>query len=317
MIKRCFTTMAMLTVTASCVPQHRGARVVVAVPPATRLPVADHRLLRQLALTDPLDSPAPLAVAAQPSFAAPPPFEIGNVANDDAQRALQCLTAAVYYEARSEPLDGQRAVAQVVLNRVRDRAFPNSVCKVVYQHPAHAPGCQFSFACDGSMTHPLDPRAWSVAGSVARAALSGSVYAPVGSATYYHTTAVQPWWAASLTRIGLVGSHIFYRWGNALGRALSFRQAYSGDETLPTRLLAASSPVAATPSGNAVGVGTGDDRVQGGVMVHRATIRPAAAAPALVQTTFGVTVHYGIHDTGGGKTVHIADGGEVEATPAT
>jgi len=289
-IKRHLFAMLTLVLAVSCVPQRERYRLVVPVPTASRAPVDGHELLRLLALQDPLGHPAALRPAVASDDTAAPPFRIDTVPDDTAQRALQCLTQAVYYEARSEPLDGQRAVAQVVLNRVRDRAFPDSVCKVVYQHPVNRPGCQFSFVCDGSMTRPIESGAWSAAGAVARAALAGSVYAPIGSATYYHTTAVLPWWAGSLQRIGLVGSHIFYRWGSALSRALSFRQAYSGDE-----VLAQPAPVAAVSS-DAVVVHTSSHPAAGaqeaGVTVHRASmIVPAQRSAAA--TSFGVTLHYG------------------------
>ena len=305
-IKRCPAGLAMLALASSCAPQGDRYRVEVEVP---RAPVTGHRLLRLLALDDPLGRPAPPAAAAPAANTPAPPFLI-DAAADSAGRAAQCLTAAVYYEARSEPLDGQRAVAQVVLNRVRDRAFPNSICKVVYQHPANRPGCQFSFACDGSTGKPIDRRAWDMASGVAQAALAGQVYAPIGSATYYHTAAVLPWWSGSLTRIGLVGSHIFYRWGNTLGRALSFRQAYSGDETL-SPFARAQAPSAGTV---VVAAGDGGPRIEAGVVVHRSAALPAGEAggdvagetgvvvhrasvasagrPGLVRTSFGVRIHY-------------------------
>ena len=160
---------------------------------------------------------------------AAPPFT-GTAQGDSAERSLDCLTAAVYYEARSEPASGQRAVAQVVLNRVRHSGFPNSVCGVVYQGANRGAGCQFTFACDGSLAYRREAQAWERAREVAQAALDGDVYAPVGLATYYHTTAVQPWWSRSLDRIATIGTQIFYRWRGRLGNALAFHQQYSGVE---------------------------------------------------------------------------------------
>src|SRR3982750_3336591 len=113
-------------------------------------------------------------------------------------RSLQCLTEAIYYEARNQSDDGQRAVAQVVLNRVRHPAYPNTVCGVVYQGSERSTGCQFSFTCDGSMNAGVQPYAWERARRIAEAALHGSVYRPVGLATNYHTTAIHPYWAPSL-----------------------------------------------------------------------------------------------------------------------
>ena len=147
----------------------------------------------------------------------------------DQSRALQCLTAAIYYEAASEPDAGQRAVAQVVLNRVTHPAWPNTVCGVVYQG-SERPGCQFSFACDGSMARRPVQAFWERARRVAADALAGYVYAPVGLATHYHTSAVHPYWADSLNFIGTIGAHRFYRWSGAAGRPLAFNAVYAGGE---------------------------------------------------------------------------------------
>jgi hypothetical protein len=147
----------------------------------------------------------------------------------DQSRALQCLTAAIYYEAASEPDAGQRAVAQVVLNRVTHPAWPNTVCGVVYQG-SERPGCQFSFACDGSMARRPVAAFWERARRVAADALAGYVYAPVGLATHYHTSAVHPYWADSLSFIGTIGAHRFYRWSGAAGRPLAFNAVYAGSE---------------------------------------------------------------------------------------
>jgi len=125
-------------------------------------------------------------------------------------RALQCLTEALYYEARSESEAGQRAVAQVVLNRVRHPAYPNTVCGVVYQGSQRTTGCQFSFTCTGVMGPIGEPAAWNRARAIASSALRGSVYRPVGLAVNYHTTAINPYWASSLVTQTTVGAHIFY-----------------------------------------------------------------------------------------------------------
>lgn len=148
----------------------------------------------------------------------------------DRTRALQCLTAAIYYEAASEPDDGQRAVAQVVLNRVAHPAYPNTVCGVVYQGSERSTGCQFSFTCDGALARVPNRMFWLRAENVARAALSGYVYAPIGLATHYHTIAVHPYWAPSLAYVGTIGAHRFYRFGGAAGQPASFRFAYGGGE---------------------------------------------------------------------------------------
>lgn len=312
MLKQSLLVVFGLTFATSCVPQPVGlAGARVSRPIAEAQP-----LLRKLDLQVSPDDGGPLSDAAaafaRNDFAGAPPFVATMRSPDDAQRATDCLTQAVYYEARSEPVDGQRAVAQVVLNRVRDRAFPHSVCGVVFQGSERRTGCQFSFTCDGSMRRPLEPGAWDRARIVAQAALAGSVYAPIGSATYYHAGYVLPWWASSLTRIGAVGSHIFYRWRGALEKALAFRQDYAGSEPGPA-------PMAAMATGSAsMGVtihyaddqGSASERLNAAlasehsVLVHRG---PASEAPApRMMSASGVQVHVG----GGG----VGMSGDARAT---
>ncbi|MGK2911519.1 MAG: cell wall hydrolase [Sphingobium sp.] len=149
----------------------------------------------------------------------------------DRYRATNCLTSAIYYEAGNEPDDGQRAVAQVVLNRVRHPAWPHSVCGVVYQGSERADTrCQFTFSCDGAMTRMPNNASWGRAQRVAMQALAGAVYAPVGLATHYHTLAVHPNWANSLTPVAVIGAHIFYRWQGTNGTARAFSALYTGRE---------------------------------------------------------------------------------------
>jgi len=125
-------------------------------------------------------------------------------------RDLDCLAEAVYYEARGEDARGQAAVAQVVLNRVKHPAFPKTVCGVVFQGVGQH-GCQFSFACDGSMHGRREASAWSRARRIAARALSGVALAEVGSATHFHTTGVDPAWGGQMRRVAQVGMHVFYR----------------------------------------------------------------------------------------------------------
>ncbi|MEO5604441.1 MAG: cell wall hydrolase [Novosphingobium sp.] len=150
----------------------------------------------------------------------------------DRSRAVQCLTAAIYYEAASEPDAGQRAVAQVVLNRVAHPAYPSTVCGVVYQGSERSTGCQFSFTCDGALARAPSRLFWDRAANVAREALSGYVYTPVGLATHYHTVAVHPYWAPSLSFLGTIGAHRFYALRGPAGRAATFNFAYAGGEPL-------------------------------------------------------------------------------------
>ena len=176
----------------------------------------------------------------------------------DNQRATMCLTSAIYYEAANEPDEGQRAVAQVILNRVRHPAFPNTVCDVIYQG-TERPGvmCQFSYACDGSMARVPALTAWMRARRVAMAALAGSVYAPVGLATHYHTMAVSPAWDKSMLPAAIVGAHIFYRMPGGAGEARAFLSSYRGREPLPgprAKLFDPTAPMIMADAGVAVPV---------------------------------------------------------------
>lgn len=170
-------------------------------------------------------------VAAAPRAAASP-FAI-RARGGDAVRAQVCLASAIYYEAASEPEDGQRAVAQVVLNRVRHAAFPNSVCGVVFQGWELATGCQFSFTCDGAMARVPGGTAWRTASRIAREALAGAVYAPVGLATNYHRIDVAPPWSRTLVPMGLIGVHLFYGLNGPAGAPAAFRRAAAAHEPMP------------------------------------------------------------------------------------
>jgi len=151
------------------------------------------------------------------------PFRLNGALENT--RDLECLTQAVYYEARGETPAGQAAVAQVVLNRARHPAFPKSVCGVVFQGAQGRGACQFSFACDGSMRKGREPGAWARAERVATRALSGGVMNSVGTATHFHTINVSPGWGPRLIRVGQVGLHIFYRFGGRPGAPGSFDRA--------------------------------------------------------------------------------------------
>lgn len=163
----------------------------------------------------------------------------------DKARALHCLASAVYYEAASEAIGGQRAVAQVVLNRVAHPSYPNSVCGVVFQGSERATGCQFTFTCDGSLARRPMKAAWERALTVARQALDGEVYEPVGLATHYHTIWVDPYWAPSLEPIGTLGAHRFYRWPGQAGRPAAFSATYRGGEPSAVRHPRGGAPLAA------------------------------------------------------------------------
>ena len=174
----------------------------------------------------PRDAPVGDDVGGTPAAA---PFALRGIGSLDRARAMECLTAAIYYEAASEPIEGQRAVAQVVLNRVRHPAFPGTVCGVVYQG-SDAAACQFSFACDGAAARVPSRAGWARAAGVAAAALNGAVYAPVGLATHYHTYAVTPAWNRTLVMTDAVGAHFFHRWKGYWGTAEAFTRRYTGGE---------------------------------------------------------------------------------------
>jgi hypothetical protein len=174
-------------------------------------------------------APAPVSAAIGPAARAL--RAAGSSA--DVARAQQCLTMAIYYEAASESDAGQRAVAQVVLNRVAHPSYPATVCGVVFQGSERRTGCQFTFTCDGSLARKPSRVFWDRASSVARQALAGAVYAPVGLATHYHTVAIHPYWADSLHAVTTIGAHIFYRWRGAAGQREAFTVAYRGGEPAP------------------------------------------------------------------------------------
>ncbi|WFL76695.1 cell wall hydrolase [Altererythrobacter arenosus] len=159
------------------------------------------------------------------------PFASAGTSLDKA-RALRCLTQAIYYEAASESDAGQRAVAQVVLNRVAHSAWPSSVCGVVFEGSQRRTGCQFTFTCDGSLLRQPSRKGWDRAQLVAARALAGDVYQPIGLATHYHTNWVNPYWAKTLDHIGTIGAHRFYRWRGRAGQPGAFNLAYHGGESL-------------------------------------------------------------------------------------
>lgn len=146
------------------------------------------------------------------------------------KRALDCMTAAVYYEAGDEPVEGKRAVAQVIINRVRHPAFPSTVCGVVFQGATRETGCQFSFTCNGALQKRPVLAAWLSARAVAQSALEGWVDPQVGLSTHYHADYVVPYWASSLAKNVVIGRHIFYSWRGSLGQPAAFVQAYASRE---------------------------------------------------------------------------------------
>ncbi|AMX91912.1 cell wall hydrolase [Mesorhizobium sp. M7A.F.Ca.US.014.04.1.1] len=123
-----------------------------------------------------------------------------------------CLANGIYFEARSESVRGQAAVAQVILNRVRNPTYPNSICGVVYQNDSWFNRCQFSFACDGRKKRIDSPAAYKTAQEIAMAVTAGKIFIPeVGSSTHYYAQYVHPGWARTMQKMTKIGLHIFYR----------------------------------------------------------------------------------------------------------
>jgi spore germination cell wall hydrolase CwlJ-like protein len=205
-----------------------GQQTARAAPPAP-----PPLLLKQVAPDQAVRMNAAIPVASGPNPSALPFVFKGNAAART--QALQCLASAVYYEAGNQDADGERAVAQVVLNRVRHPAFPASVCGVVYEGSTRTTGCQFTFTCDGSLLRQPVAALWTRSRKIAEQALAGSVFAAVGHATHYHADYVLPYWADSLDKTVQIGRHIFYRLKSSLGDSRAFFQRYAGSEPLPPK----------------------------------------------------------------------------------
>ncbi|HLY77916.1 MAG TPA: cell wall hydrolase, partial [Caulobacteraceae bacterium] len=192
------------------------------------------------------------------------PFKLTDVSAFDRARAVTCLAEAVYYEAASQGDDGQAAVAQVVLNRMRNPAFPKTVCGVVFQGSNLPTGCQFTFTCDGSMARQPSADGWRRAKQTAERALGGYVQKDVGEATYYHANYVVPYWQSTVLKVAQIGAHIFYRWNGGLGQPGAFTGAYAGSE-----------PMTPTPAG----LTAQDVAAMAAPIPLSAPIASAAAAP--------------------------------------
>jgi spore germination cell wall hydrolase CwlJ-like protein len=171
--------------------------------------IADTRAGTPVTVTtrDALASAPAVATADAPlDFAA---LDAMPTATGDAE--WQCLAAAIYFESRGEPIAGQIGVAEVVLNRVESRAYPNTICGVTTQGAGSGRGCQFSYACDGrsdTMTSAV-PRAR--AEKLARVFIDGRPRTVTDGATHFHATYVRPDWSRRFARTAVIGNHIFYR----------------------------------------------------------------------------------------------------------
>jgi hypothetical protein len=134
------------------------------------------------------------------------------IAPENHFREMRCLAEAIYFEARSEPEEGQAAVAQVILNRVRHQNYPDTVCGVVYQNRHRFLACQFTFACEGKSLRITEAEPWRVAVQIATDVVSGKTYlSDVGASTHYHADYVRPHWAKRLKRMDTIGRHTFYK----------------------------------------------------------------------------------------------------------
>ncbi len=223
---------------ASDAPRY-SVRIPPAAPPANTIPEV---LPMDLAPVDEADARAanakiPLVTR---GFVAARPFVYSGDA-DNRGRARDCLAAAMLYEAGDDS-QGQRAVGQVVINRVRHPAFPKSICGVVFQGSERTTGCQFTFTCDGALARRYSDAAWTRAQVNAEIALAGGVDPRVGLATHYHTDWVRPYWSDSLEKIAIVDTHLFFRWPGYWGTPGAFRGNVAGTET-PVAKMAGLSPL--------------------------------------------------------------------------
>jgi spore germination cell wall hydrolase CwlJ-like protein len=196
-------------------------------------------------------------------------------------RAVLCMTQAIYYEAALEPLQGQQAVAQTVINRMRHPDFPKSVCGVVYEGSQLPIGCQFSFTCDGSLARqPIEPF-WSRAKQVAEAALDGFVATDIGPATHYHADYVFPRWGPQMVKIVQLGAHIFYRYPGPFGDPDILSGRYAGGELKVSMTGPSPAAIAAAKAALAAGqINLADmTAAPAGVAAGVAVANPAGGAP--------------------------------------
>ena len=187
-----------------------GAALAEAIRPRAR---SDEEITVASRSVDP-GSSARLSSGARKTTPLPSRLEFRDLdampkATGDAQ--WQCLAKAIYFESRGEPLEGQVAVAEVILNRVSDRRFPDTVCAVTTQGAGSGRGCQFSYACDGHSDTMKSSLARDRSEKLASVMLAGRARALTDGATYFHTRSVRPGWSRRMTRTTTIGHHIFYR----------------------------------------------------------------------------------------------------------
>ncbi|HEX7760694.1 MAG TPA: cell wall hydrolase [Caulobacteraceae bacterium] len=201
------------------------------------------------------------------------PFKLSGVL--ESSRDLDCLTAAVYYEAGSDTAAGQAAVAQVVLNRVRHPSFPKTVCGVVYQGAASG-HCQFSFICDGAMRRAKSPAMWESARKVAVRALGGYVMTQAGEAVSFHAAYLGRMWS-SMQVVGRIGAHQFYRFGAHGGGTGAFQGGVYAVERRPD-------PAVTEPADRPVYASASDSpTADGAAVAHLASLTAAPSAASAGQ----------------------------------
>ena len=206
----------------------------LAPPPKVPAPPVEPVRYAEIAPEDAvkINEAIPFSTAPNPA-AKPLKLKIGD---EDYARSVDCLAAAAYYEAAAEGDDGMRAVAQVVINRLRHPAFPKTICGVVFQGAERDTGCQFTFSCDGSLARMPSESGWRRAQAIATSALKGKVYKPVGYSTHYHTNWVVPYWSGSLDKVAQVGTHLFFRWQGWWGTPGAFRGGHFGTEPVIAKI---------------------------------------------------------------------------------
>jgi cell wall hydrolase len=243
-----YATVALLTVgagvagayaaggmTADAVSQDQTGQLIPLPRIGMRIAAMQHEAAARAGTASPLDQLLGATVLTSPS-----PLRIADPA--EVAHDIDCLTAAVYYEARGEPREGQAAVAQVVLNRLRDAHFPKTVCGVVYQGLA-SHECQFTFACNGATAARREPDAWDRAKAVATRALDGYVTPAVGGATHYHVASLGEIWGNQLVRVARIGQHVFYRRHGGAAHIAAAASAPGEPAAAPVELRGALKPV--------------------------------------------------------------------------
>ena len=195
-----------------------GARVLAlsqSMRPAARGAASDASIVVASRDADPQITPALIRMATPQTASVPAKLDFATL--DALPRVVgggadqECLAQAIYFESRGEPLDGQIAVAEVVLNRVSDHSFPKTVCGVTRQGAGSGRGCQFSYVCDGNSDTMKSAGPRERSEKLAALMLAGRPRTVTDGAIYFHTRAIRPSWSRRMARTATIGHHIFYR----------------------------------------------------------------------------------------------------------